>query len=112
MRRAWLPSATGCTGKSCTRRNIGEIRKWAVGAHFLFLRSGKVNRMDTQALAQRFTEVLADLGLECLGVEFNPSSGQSTLRVYLELLNKDAGDGARREVGIEERERAREEGSR
>jgi ribosome maturation factor RimP len=41
--------------------------------------------MDTQALAQRFTEVLADLGLECLGVEFNPSQGQSTLRVYLDI---------------------------
>src|SRR3546814_12375744 len=81
----------------------------SVGAHFLFLRSGKVNRMDTQALAQRFTEVLADLGLECLGVEFNPSSGQSTLRVYLELLNKDAGDGERREVGIEDCESASRE---
>jgi ribosome maturation factor RimP len=109
MRRARSLSATGCTGKSCTRRNIGEIRKWAVGAHFLFLRPGKVKRMDTQALARRFTEVLADLGLECLGVEFNPSHGQSTLRVYLDLLNKDAGDGERREVGIEDCESASRE---
>ncbi|WP_426689145.1 ribosome maturation factor RimP [Rhodanobacter ginsengiterrae] len=65
--------------------------------------------MDTQALAQRFTEVLTDLGLECLGVEFNPSSGQSTLRVYVDLLNKDAGDGERREVGIEDCETASRE---
>jgi len=69
--------------------------------------------MDTQALAQRFSEVLADLGLECLGVEFTPSHGQSTLRVYLELLDKDAPDASvgeeRREVGIEDCEKASRE---
>lgn len=43
--------------------------------------------MDTQALAQRFTDVLGDLGLECMGVEFNPAQGQSTLRVYLDVLD-------------------------
>jgi ribosome maturation factor RimP len=64
--------------------------------------------MDTQALAQRFTEVLADLGLECLGVEFTPSHGQSTLRVY--LIDKDsANEGERREVGIEDCETASRE---
>jgi len=66
--------------------------------------------MDTQALAQRFSEVLADLGLECLGVEFSPSQGQSTLRVYLDLSG--AGDLAgdeRREVGIEDCEKASRE---
>jgi ribosome maturation factor RimP len=65
--------------------------------------------MDTQALAQRFTEVLADLGLECLGVEFNPSHGQSTLRIYLDLLDKSGPDGERREVGIEDCETASRE---
>lgn len=45
--------------------------------------------MDTQALAQRFTEVLADLGLECIGVEFSPSQGQSTLRVYLDVDGRE-----------------------
>jgi ribosome maturation factor RimP len=65
--------------------------------------------MDTQALAQRFTEVLADLGLECLGVEFNPSHGQSTLRIYLDLLDKNGPDGERREVGIEDCETASRE---
>ncbi len=69
--------------------------------------------MDTQALAQRFSEVLADLGLECLGVEFTPSHGQSTLRVYLELPDKDAPDASvdaeRREVGIEDCEKASRE---
>lgn len=66
--------------------------------------------MDTQALAQRFTEVLADLGLECLGVEFTPSHGQSTLRVYLDLLDKSSHvEGERREVGIEDCESASRE---
>ncbi|GGA17974.1 ribosome maturation factor RimP [Dyella nitratireducens] len=45
--------------------------------------------MDTQALAQRFTEVLADLQLECIGVEFSPSQGQSTLRVYIDTEGRE-----------------------
>ncbi|RDS86496.1 ribosome maturation factor RimP [Dyella psychrodurans] len=45
--------------------------------------------MDTLALAQRFTDVLADLQLECLGVEFSPSQGQSTLRVYLDAEGRE-----------------------
>ena len=67
--------------------------------------------MDTQALAQRFTEVLADLGLECLGVEFTPSQGQSTLRIYVDLLEQSwlDQDGVRREVGIEDCETASRE---
>lgn len=66
--------------------------------------------MDTQALAQRFSEVLADLGLECLGVEFTPSQGQSTLRVYLDLTDTDEDvDSGRREVGIEDCEKASRE---
>ena len=75
--------------------------------------------MDTQALTKRFNEVLVDLRLECIGVEFTPSHGQSTLRVYVDLLDKsepgsapsdDAGaDGERREVGIEDCETASRE---
>jgi ribosome maturation factor RimP len=61
--------------------------------------------MDTQALAQRFTEVLADLGLECLGVEFSPSQGQSTLRVYLDVLDHAEG----REVTLDDCEGASRE---
>ena len=57
--------------------------------------------MDTQALAQRFTEVLADLGLECIGVEFTPSQGQSTLRVFL--------DTEGREINVEDCEAASRE---
>ena len=81
---------------------------------FCFWRLEDSGTMDTQALAQRFTEVLADIGLECLGVEFTPSHGQSTLRVYLDLLDRqgpetDAADAVRREVGIEDCETASRE---
>ena len=66
--------------------------------------------MDTHALAQRFNTVLADLGLECLGVEFTPSQGQSTLRVYLDVPEGvTAAEGGRREVGIEDCEAASRE---
>lgn len=75
---------------------------------FLAIREGEL--MDTQALAQRFSGILADLGLECVGVEFTPSHGQSTLRVYVDLLDKGDGDAAeRREVGIEDCESASRE---
>ncbi len=51
--------------------------------------------MDTQALAQRFSGALTELGLCCLGVEFVPAPGQSTLRVYVDVLADDAaGDPA------------------
>ena len=61
--------------------------------------------MDTQALAQRFNEVLADLQLECIGVEFSPSQGQSTLRVYLDVLDHSEG----REVTLDDCESASRE---
>ena len=80
---------------------------------FCFWRPEKTD-LDTLALAQRFTEVLADIGLECIGVEFTPSHGQSTLRVYVDLLDRSApapaADGEkRREVGIEDCETASRE---
>ncbi len=45
--------------------------------------------MDTLALAQRFSRILADLGLECAGVEWLPSQGQGTLRVYIETPERE-----------------------
>lgn len=67
--------------------------------------------MDTHALAQRFSTALADLGLECMGVEFLPAQGQSTLRVYLDIPADAAAAAAdeRREVGIEDCEAASRE---
>lgn len=68
--------------------------------------------MDTQALAQRFTDIVADLGLMCLGVEFNPSHGQSTLRVYIdtaESATSEIADSERREVNVDDCESASRE---
>ncbi len=45
--------------------------------------------MDTQALSRRFSDVLADLGLECAGVEWLPSQGQGMLRVYIESPERE-----------------------
>jgi ribosome maturation factor RimP len=49
---------------------------------------------------------LADLQLECLGVEFSPSQGQSTLRVYLDITDKSV-EG--REVTLDDCEAASRE---
>ena len=54
-----------------------------------FVSGNGIERVDTQALAQRFTDVLADLQLECIGVEFSPSQGQSTLRVYIDTDGRE-----------------------
>lgn len=62
--------------------------------------------MDTRQLAQRFDPILAELELECLGVEFSPSQGQSILRVYLECLPVD---GLRREIDVDDCEAASRE---
>ena len=51
--------------------------------------------MDTNALSQRFSDIVAELGLEVLGMDFGPSDGQITLRVYLAVL---AAERERREA--------------
>ncbi|MEO8747734.1 MAG: ribosome maturation factor RimP [Rhodanobacter sp.] len=58
--------------------------------------------MDTQALARRFSEALAELGLCCLGVEFVSGQGQGTLRVYVDLLDAGAARAADEVVISEE----------
>lgn len=66
--------------------------------------------MDTHALAQRFDTVLADLGLECWGVEFVAGPHQGTLRVYLDVpTGAQAEAGEPREVGIDDCEAASRE---
>jgi ribosome maturation factor RimP len=63
---------------------------------FLFLANGKTaGNVDTNALSQRFSDIVADLGLEVLGMDFGPSDGQITLRVYLDVL---AAERERREA--------------
>jgi ribosome maturation factor RimP len=69
---------------------IGDVKEWAARALFLFLANGKTaGNVDTNALSQRFSDIVADLGLEVLGMDFAPSDGQQTLRVYLDVLGAE-----------------------
>jgi len=79
----------------------GNAMEMGVTPIFLFLDYGVAIELDTQSLAQRFTGIIADLGLTCLGVEWIPSGGQGTLRVYIDAVG--------REVGIDDCEAASRE---
>src|SRR5690242_2655051 len=48
--------------------------------------------METEAIVARVAPALAELGLECLGVEWNAGHGGGLLRVYIDSL--DQGDAA------------------
>ena len=45
--------------------------------------------METEAIAARVAPALAELGLECLGVEWNAGHGGGLLRVYIDSLQHD-----------------------
>jgi ribosome maturation factor RimP len=49
--------------------------------------------METEAIAARVAPALEELGLECLGVEWNAGHGGGLLRVYIDTLAQD-GEGA------------------
>ncbi|HLI16856.1 MAG TPA: ribosome maturation factor RimP [Rhodanobacteraceae bacterium] len=49
--------------------------------------------METEAIAARVAPALEELGLECLGVEWNAGHGGGLLRVYIDSLQQD-GDAA------------------
>ena len=64
--------------------------------------------MDPHAIAARVAPALADLGLECLGVEWNAGQGGGLLRVYIDrpaVVDGDGGEG----VGVDECEAASRE---
>ncbi|HEY4091507.1 MAG TPA: ribosome maturation factor RimP [Luteibacter sp.] len=66
--------------------------------------------MDTNALTQRFSEIVADLGLEVLGMEFLPAGGgQSTLRVFLDIPEDQREGRESPEVTVEDCEAASRE---
>jgi ribosome maturation factor RimP len=44
--------------------------------------------MFNKELTQLLTPVVADLGLECLGVEYSPSQGNGLVRVYIDALDR------------------------
>jgi len=50
-------------------------------AHFSFPALEKMRNVE---LTQLLAPVVADLGLECLGVEYSPSHGNSLVRVYID----------------------------
>jgi ribosome maturation factor RimP len=62
--------------------------------------------MQTQAIAARVAPALAELGLECLGVEWNAGRAGGLLRVYVDVL-PGAGEGAA--VGVDDCEAASRE---
>lgn len=62
--------------------------------------------METEAIATRIAPALAELGLECLGVEWNAASGGGLLRVYIDTLTPDDAATA---VGVDECEAASRE---
>lgn len=69
---------------------IGDVKEWAVAPLFCFWRpENTAGNVDTNALSQKFSDIVAELGLEVLGIEFIPSGGQSTLRVYLDVGNAE-----------------------
>ena len=44
--------------------------------------------MRNEELTELLAPVVADLGLECLGVEFSPSHGNSLVRVYIDAADR------------------------
>jgi ribosome maturation factor RimP len=63
--------------------------------------------MDTAAIAIRVAPALTELGLECLGVEWNAGHGGGLLRVYIDSLDH-TGDAANA-VGVDDCEAASRE---
>ena len=59
--------------------------EWA-SCPFCIFRVGKfpVGAMRNEQLTELVAPAIADLGLECLGVEYSPSHGNSLVRVYID----------------------------
>lgn len=69
---------------------IGDERNGPFAPFFCFWRPENIaGNVDNNALSQRFSDIVADLGLEVMGIEFSPSDGQSTLRVYLDVTDAE-----------------------
>lgn len=61
------------------------LAPWAVGAVVLFAFCVALERgLKAEDLSTMFEPVVAALGLECLGVEYSPSRGNSLVRVFID----------------------------
>lgn len=65
--------------------------------------------METQVIAARLVPALKELGLQCLGVEWNAGHGGGLLRVYIDALVQDAGADAANAVSVDDCEAASRE---
>src|SRR5579875_4192417 len=72
------------------RIKTGDLKEWASCPFFV---SASWINMETEAIAARVAPALEELGLECLGVEWNAGHGGGLLRVYIDSLQQD-GDAA------------------
>jgi ribosome maturation factor RimP len=63
--------------------------------------------METEAIATRLAPVLTELGLECLGVEWNAGRGGGLLRVYIDAFQ--TGSAPPRAVNVDDCEAASRE---
>ncbi|TLY48249.1 MAG: hypothetical protein E6K53_15885, partial [Gammaproteobacteria bacterium] len=48
----------------------------------------EVRAMRNEQLTELIAPAIADLGLECLGVEYSPSHGNSLVRVYIDCAER------------------------
>ena len=48
----------------------------------------QIQNMRNEELTELLAPVIADLGLECLGVEYSPSHGNSLVRVYIDATDR------------------------
>lgn len=64
-------------------------RSYGMGLVPIFYSRNLPNTMETEAIVARVAPALAELGLECLGMEWNAGQGGGTLRVYIDALHQD-----------------------
>jgi ribosome maturation factor RimP len=72
-------------------RSHRKSKSAAMDGRFLISRSwtiAQVQFMRNEELTELLAPVVADLGLECLGVEYSPSHGNGLVRVYIDAADR------------------------
>ncbi len=70
------------------RRNNDEVRPWMVVIDFAISLVAPGNDMRNEELTELLEPVVANMGLECLGVEYSPSRNNSLVRVYIDAADR------------------------